>query len=143
MSFAAMLGGYSFNDANTQLGHAIGHTLGSLYHIPHGNACGAALPEILECEAEAVPEAVARIAKAMGLKVKKGATPAEIGTQVREGLAAFMASIGQKTLKQLNVPEADLAKIAEVAGGPGLAKSSARAVDQADVHNILKKAYGR
>jgi alcohol dehydrogenase len=143
MSFAAMLGGYAFNDSNTQLGHAIGHTLGSMYHIPHGNACGVVLPEILECEAEAVPDAVARIAAAMGLKVKKGATAGSVGAQVREALAAFMLSIGQKTFKQLNVPAADLAKVAESAGGPGLAKSSARPVTVDDVKTMLQKAYER
>ena len=143
MSFAAMLGGYAFNDSNTHLGHAVGHTLGSMYHIPHGNACSASLPEILECEAEAVPEAVEQIAKAMGLRVKKGAAPADVGIQVSEALAKFMASIGQKTLKQLNVPETDLAKVAEVAGGPGLAMSSARKVDKDDVLTILKKAHVR
>jgi alcohol dehydrogenase len=143
MSFAAMLGGYAFNDSNTLLGHAIGHTLGSLYHIPHGNACGVVLPEILECEAEAVPDAVARIAVSMGLKVRKGATAAAVGAQVREALASFMLSIGQKTFKQLNVPAADLAKVAEAAGGPGLAKSSARPVSVDDVKNMLQKAYER
>jgi alcohol dehydrogenase len=143
MSFAAMLGGYAFNDSNTQLGHAIGHTLGSMYHIPHGNACGVALPEILECEAEAVPDAVARIAVAMGLKVRKGSTAATVGAQVRETLAAFMLSIGQKTFKQLKVPAADLAKVAEAAGGPGLAASSARKVSKEDVLTIVQKAYSR
>ncbi len=143
MSLAAMLAGYAFNDSNTHIGHAIGHAIGSLYHVPHGNACGVAMPEILEYEAEAVPAAVERIGRAMGLQIRKGMPPSEVGKMVGDALRAFSLSIGQKTLRQLNIPEADLAILAEIAGGPGLAAYSARKATKDDVVKILQKAYDR
>ena len=143
MSFAAVIAGYAFNDSITHLGHGIGHTLGSMYHIPHGNACGVALPEIMEFVAEAAPEGVKRVATAMGLRIKKGASPDEIGEIVSDALAKFNLAIGQKTLKQLNVPEADLPKVAEVAAGPGPSMFSPKKASSDDVLKILRKAHAR
>jgi alcohol dehydrogenase len=141
MSFAAMAGGYAFQDSMTQLEHAIGHTLGSLYHIPHGNACGVCLGEMTEYDADVMPDGIRLIAGAMGMKTT--GTPAAIGKELKIAIRKFADSLGQKTLKQMNIPESDLDKIAEIVAGPGLAMFSPKKVTKEDVLKMLKEAYYR
>jgi alcohol dehydrogenase len=143
MSYAAMLAGYSFNDSLTHMGHSLGHTLGSIFHIPHGNACGVAMPEIIEYLAEDVPGPIRLIGKAMGLKIKATASPKEAAAQVAEALAAFNKEIGQNTLKELGVKESDLKKVAQAAFDQGMWRLSPRETSAEDMLGILQKAYDR
>jgi alcohol dehydrogenase len=143
MSYAAMLAGYSFNDSLTHMGHSLGHTLGSIFHIPHGNACGVAMPEIIEYLAEDVPGPIRLIGNAMGLKIKADASPKEAAAQVAEALVAFNKKIGQKTLKELGVKESDLKKVAQAAFDQGMWRLSPRETSAEDMLSILQKAYNR
>jgi alcohol dehydrogenase class IV len=143
MSFAAMAAGYAFTDSMTHLGHAIGHTLGAMYHIPHGNACGVALPEVVEFVADAMPDGVRLIGRAMGLRTGARTSTVDAAIKVRDALSAFTASIGQKTLRQLNVPKSALPQIAEAVAGPGPAMFSPKKASSDDALKMLQKAYAR
>jgi alcohol dehydrogenase len=143
MSFAATLGGWSFGSSNTQLGHAFGHALGSLYHMPHGNACGVALPEIMDFIADAAPDGMKKVAAAMGLRVEAGASPARVGELVRDAMVEFSARIGQKTLKQFGIKEAALPGIAKAISTEFLVASAPKKVTEEDILTILQKAYAR
>jgi alcohol dehydrogenase len=143
MSFAAMLAGFSFQDSMTQLGHQVGHTLGAMYHIPHGTACAVIQPEICEFMAEAIPDKMRMIGRTMGLNTGPETSPAETGKKVKDALRAFSKSIGQKSLKQLNVPVSDFPKIAEISAGPGMAMFCPRKVTKEDVLRMLNEAYNQ
>lgn len=41
---AATIAGLGFGNSNTGLSHALGHSAGAVFHIPHGRAIGIALP---------------------------------------------------------------------------------------------------
>jgi alcohol dehydrogenase len=143
MSYAATLAGYSFNDSLTHMGHSLGHTLGSIFHIPHGNACGVAMPEIIEYLAEAVPGPIRLIGKAMGLKIKTAASPKEVAAQVADALAVFNKKIGQKTLGELGVKAGDLTKVAQRAFDENMWGLSPRETSVKDMRSILEKALSR
>ena len=143
MSYAAMLAGYSFNDSLTHMGHSLGHTLGSIFHIPHGNACGVAMPEIIEYLAEDVPGPIRLIGKAMGLEINSSASPKETAAQVAQALVAFNKKIGQKALKELGVKEEDLEKVAQAAFDQGMWRLSPRETSAEDMLSILEGAYSR
>ncbi len=143
MSFAAMIAGYAFNNSNTHLAHAVGHTLGSMYHIPHGNACGVTLPEITEFIADAVPEAIKRVGVAMKLKAIEKASVADAGIRVRDALIDFNQKVGQKTLKQLNIKESALPEIAKTAAAEFLVLSCPKKVSSDDILKMLRSAYTR
>lgn len=142
MSFSAMIAGYAFNDSMTHLGHSVGHTVGAMYHVPHGNACGIILPEMMEFIAEAVPEAMKRVGKAMALKTDN-ASPAETGKMIRDEMIKFNALLGQKTLKQLNIPESALPEIAEGSAADVTAIFSPRKAEKDDFLKMLQSAYKR
>jgi alcohol dehydrogenase class IV len=48
MQNAATIGGLGFGNSNTGLSHAMAHSAGAVFHIPHGRAVGIALPYSLE-----------------------------------------------------------------------------------------------
>ncbi len=48
MHNAATCAGLGFGNAMASLAHAMGHVLGSVFHIPHGRAVGMCLPYTIE-----------------------------------------------------------------------------------------------
>ncbi|OPX38285.1 MAG: hypothetical protein B1H12_02765 [Desulfobacteraceae bacterium 4484_190.2] len=55
MQNAATIAGLGFGNSNTGLSHALAHSVGALFHIPHGRAVGIALPYSLEYIASKPP----------------------------------------------------------------------------------------
>ena len=67
MQNAATIAGLGFGNSNTGLSHALGHSAGAVFHLPHGRAIGIALPYSLTYIAsnppiEGVPDPVERLA---------------------------------------------------------------------------------
>lgn len=94
MSDAATLAGMAFLSGRVHLGHAVGHSLGGVYHVAHGPACIAMMPEILALVAPARPAAIARIAAIFGCRA------ATLPTTLR----VFLDGIGAPRLGQLLAP---------------------------------------
>ncbi|SHF54750.1 Iron-containing alcohol dehydrogenase [Desulforamulus putei DSM 12395] len=69
MSYASMMAGKAFNDPGIVEGHALAHTLGSVYHVPHGVGCAVALPYAMEYNMGHCMEKMALIAKALGQNI--------------------------------------------------------------------------
>ena len=69
MQNAATIAGLGFGNSNTSLCHALAHTLGATFNIPHGRSVGITLPYSLEYIAsnpaiEGAPDPVARLSTA-------------------------------------------------------------------------------
>lgn len=47
MQIASCMAGIAFNSAGLGMAHAIAHTIGAEYHLPHGLACAIALPYVV------------------------------------------------------------------------------------------------
>ena len=67
MLTAAYKAGFAFTRAGVGNVHAIAHTLGGLYGVPHGLANGVILPIVLEDYGPAVYERLAKLAELTGL----------------------------------------------------------------------------
>jgi len=112
MAVAATLGGLGFGNANVTGGHALGHAIGALYHLPHGTTVGIVLPYILEYSLKDKNQIVAPILAKTALKVG-------IVKEISDPIAASQAFIAkirelQKTLnfptclKDCNIAQDDL-----------------------------------
>ena len=143
MAFAAMIAGFGFDNSMTHLPHSVGHTLGSMYHLPHGNACGIILPEAMEFIAETVPDAVKKVAGAMGLKVTDSTSGKEAGAMISKAVLDLYAVIGQKTLKQNNIAESDFPAIAEMATTDVTYPFCPRKASKEEIISMLQSAYKR
>lgn len=64
---AATMAGIAFNQAGLGLCHAMSHSLGGLFHVPHGRLNAILLPAVISCNAHAAGEKYARIAADAGI----------------------------------------------------------------------------
>ena len=66
MSYASMMAGLAFNNTGTIEGHAFAHSLGCMYHVPHGIGCGIAAPYTMEYNIGHAMDKLGQIAAALG-----------------------------------------------------------------------------
>lgn len=64
---AATMAGIAFTQAGLGLCHAMAHSLGGMFHVPHGRLNAILLPSVIGCNAPAAGEKYARLARAAGL----------------------------------------------------------------------------
>jgi len=91
MHNAATCAGMGFGNAMASLAHAMGHVLGSVFHIPHGRAVGVCLPYTIEFAARG--EDPSRIADLAGLLGIKGAS-SKLGGEFAAALRNLSQDIG-------------------------------------------------
>ena len=64
---AATMAGMAFQQAGLGLCHALAHTLGAAYHLPHGRLIAILLPAVIDCNAHFCGDQYAQLARAAGL----------------------------------------------------------------------------
>ena len=64
---ASTMAGLSFTHAGLGLCHAISHSLGGLFHVPHGRLNAILLPSVISCNAHAAQRKYAELSRAAGL----------------------------------------------------------------------------
>ena len=64
---AATMAGMAFTQAGLGLCHALAHSLGGMFHVPHGRLNAIVLPAVLDCNAPAVGHKYAELARRAGL----------------------------------------------------------------------------
>jgi alcohol dehydrogenase class IV len=87
MHNAACMAGIGFTNSLTSMAHAAGHSLGAVFHTPHGRAVGLFLPYTIEYIGEVREELWAEIAYAIKLEVPKRERAATILTGAIRELA--------------------------------------------------------
>src|SRR5580698_8527103 len=102
--YGAWLGGISLGAVGMALHHKLCHTLGGSFNLPHAETHTVVLPHATAYTASAAPEAMSRIARALGAK------------SAAQGLYDLAASLGAPTsLAALGLRAADLDRAADVA----------------------------
>ncbi|AKL96441.1 alcohol dehydrogenase, class IV [Clostridium aceticum] len=141
MILASMYAGMAFTNALVHLGHCIGHTLGAKFHVSHGLACAAALPEVIEYTSKTEWKKVAMICECFGAEVLENATPEEIGLIGKNAIRSFLKSLDIPNMKELGLKLEDVVKIAPlVTADTGFALVPYR-ITAAKIAEILKSAY--
>ena len=141
---AATMAGMAFSQAGLGLCHAMSHTLGGAFHIPHGRLNAILLPAVIECNAHAAAERYARVASLAGL----GASAQTVGIRnLKNGLIRLRRELGMpQTLAQAGVkPETvwhqSKALVASVLADPCCA-TNPMAVEDYMVRRVLESVTG-
>ncbi len=79
MQLASFKAGQAFTRAYVGNVHAVAHTLGGFYHVPHGLANAVILPVMLEYYSSAVHDALAELADAVPLMPGGATAPTQAG----------------------------------------------------------------
>ena len=64
---AATMAGIAFTQAGLGLCHAMAHSLGGLFHVPHGRLNAILLPSVITCNAHVAAKKYAELARAAGI----------------------------------------------------------------------------
>ena len=125
----AMRAAFALADSGLCLAHAMAQALGGRYGLPQGTMNAVCLPAGLRFNAEVVPEAIARLGRALGAD--------DPVSRVEE--LARLGGFGR--LRDLGVPEDELGEVAEaVVARPG-AKANPRRASVDEVARLLRSIW--
>lgn len=98
---ASTMAGLAFTHAGLGLCHAIAHSLGGAFHLPHGRLNAILLPAVIDCNAHACGSRYAALARAAGFP---GAADTMAIRNLKNGLVRLRRELGMpQTLKEAGV----------------------------------------
>ena len=143
MHNAGCIAGMGFINALSAMAHAAGHSLGALFHVPHGRAVGMFLPYTIEFVGGIREELWSEIAHAIRLEVPEGQTAAAALARAVRWLAR---DIGQPlSMKEMGIPFDDFSrameKLVDNLMADGSLITSTRVPDSAQAARFFGCAY--
>ena len=142
---AATMAGMSFTQAGLGLCHAMSHSLGGMFHVPHGRLNAILLPSIVSCNAHVCGKKYAELARAAGM----GGSAATIAVRnLRNGLIRLRRELNlPETLAQAGVEPRfvwqNVEKIVEATLADPCSKSNPMEPEGFLVRRILEEVTGR
>jgi len=143
MHNAASIAGLGFGNSAAGLAHSMGHSLGAVFHVPHGRAVGLFLPYTIEFVGEAMAERYADIVRFVGISP---ASPQEAVPL----LASKIRDLARSIKQPLSLQEAGLSEEQFMAGLPKLIENAesdaclvlnARIPDSAELERLFRYAF--
>jgi maleylacetate reductase len=125
----AMHAGAALASAGLGLGHAMAQALGGRYGLPHGALNAISLPAALRFNEPVAAAEIEQLGEAMGAEDAIGRV---------EELARLG---GFERLRDLGVPEDELAEVAVATASRGGAKANPRPADAAQIEKLLRSIW--
>ncbi len=142
MLIAACIAGAAFSNAQVGMVHALAHSVGAKFGVPHGIANSILLPHCILYNLDACLDRYPEIAQAMGRDVR-GMEPLKAAEQAAIAIREFSKSIGMpQTLREVNVEDSGLAQCATDALMDGSIVYNPKIVfDPEETLKVLKNAF--
>ena len=141
MLVASMLAGVAFSQSRLGNVHAISHTLGGVFNIPHGIANAALLPFVMKFNLPACADKYKDIAIALGKDVS-GLSTLQAAEKAIETVIEMNQSMNiPLNIKDLGVSLDYLPKLVEDSMRSGNVLINPRLTKPADIQSIIEKAY--
>lgn len=143
MHNAASLAGLGFINSMCSIAHAMAHSLGAVFHTPHGRAVGLMLPYTIEYLAREDPSRYAQIARFLGLP---GLDSVTLAHALIDAIRDLCHRVDFPTaIRDLDLSEDEferwLDKLVENAEGDTMLVTSPRMPDGDDLRRIYHYAY--
>lgn len=140
MMLGCIITGFGFSNANLGFVHAIAHTLSAHFGLAHGMANACVLPYVMAYNADACPQKMVDMARAIGLEISGDLEEDKL--ILSKALLALIRELGIKTLSEQGIREEDFAMLAhDVLLEPVLGFNPRQGVTEEDVIEILRQAY--
>jgi alcohol dehydrogenase class IV len=143
MHNAATCAGLGFGNALASMAHSMGHTLGAIFHVPHGCAVGIFLPYTIEYFAREAPERFAELASFVGVSDEGGEQGARALAEHIRGLCREIGSC--VSVSDLDIERADyeaqLDKLIEDAFNDTQILTACRAPSYDELRQLFLYAY--
>ena len=141
---SATMAGISFTQAGLGVCHALSHSLGGQFHIPHGRLNAIILPAVISCNASGAGEKYAALAQAIGLEGRA----VSLGVRnLRNALIKLRqelnlpATLCQTGISPLDVRQKSHSIVEAVLSDP-CCHTNPVTVTEAMVHTILREVTG-
>lgn len=119
MQIAATMAGMAFTNAMVGLVHAMAHSLGGRFGVPHGLANAILLPHVMRYNMEACTDQYASVAEAMGVR-KPETSEGEAAEEAVKAVEELTKNVGLPVrLKEIDVPRDGLKDCAELSLSDG------------------------
>jgi alcohol dehydrogenase len=147
MANASLMAGTAFGNSMVGLVHAIGHSLGGICHVAHGDAMSILLPHVMAYNLDHCRDTYAQLLLHLAgpetyVSTPEPQRPEAAVALVREFVGQFHQAGLPLTLRDTGrVQEADLEKVAKAAVNDGAIIVNPKAAAVADIVEILKKAW--
>jgi len=143
MLLGAMLAGQAFANAPVAAVHALAYPLGGNYHIPHGLSNSLVLPHVLRFNGPVASDLYAEIAPLIMPNQILPEDTVAATEMLADHFLSLAADLGlQTTLREMNIPESDLPKLAEDSMlQQRLLINNPRELDLEDALGIYQQAY--
>ena len=141
MAVAQYIAGMGFSNVGLGLVHGMAHPLGAYYDIPHGIANALLLPVVMQYNAESSIDKYVDIARAMGVKVDN-LSPKKAAQAAVDAVKSLATRVGiPERLRDLNVKEEDLERLAKSAFEDVCTPGNPREVKLSEISDLYKKAF--
>lgn len=138
---ASMIAGFAFSQSLLGNVHAISHSLGGVFNIPHGIANAALLPFVIKFNLSACPEKMRDIAIALGADVSQLSTE-EAAHKTLEIIIELNQSLNiPLNIKELGVSLDQLPKLVNDSMRSGNILRNPRLTNSNDIKTIIEHAY--
>lgn len=147
MANASMMAGAAFSNSMVGIIHAVGHALGGVCHIPHGDAMTILLPHGMAYNYQQCRELYAELLLPLAGEEVYFSTPREErGKRAIKEVWSLRKRLHKSCglpvrLREFKVDPSDFQKVAETAVNDGAMIVNPRKADIEDVLFLLKKAY--
>jgi choline dehydrogenase len=138
LALGSLLAGLSMNLSDCGADHALGHALGGRLGFPHGLSVGLVLAEALDVDREACPQALERVADALG----EPADTAADGSRAVRAVRRILAAVGFPTCAGAGVCGDDVDGLVAVALDDYCLTVSPHEWTEADVRRAYRDALG-
>lgn len=132
--YGAWLCGSVLGNVGMALHHKLCHTLGGSFNLPHAEVHTVVLPQAMAFNAEAAPEAMRRIERALGTTGRVSAAAGLFDLALGNGAPVALKDIGMR--------EVDLDRAADIAvSNPYWNPRPFGPAQRADIRELLQRAY--
>jgi alcohol dehydrogenase class IV len=143
MHNAATCAGLAFGNTMASMAHALGHTLGALFHVPHGRAVALFLPYTIEFVARDMPQRYVALAELLGCAHTETASAARA---LAEHIRALCYRVGNPTsVAEIGIErsayEAQLPKMLDDANNDSQMIAAARLPSYEELQQLFLYAY--
>lgn len=143
MANASLIAGVAFSNSMVGLVHAIGHSIGAVCHIPHGDAISILLPYVMEYNLDKCEEIYAKLLLFFGTEEEYMNTPKEKRAEkLIEKVRNMINDLHEKTglPNKLEISDEEIEKVAKTAINDGAIIVNPKKADFEDIVEILRKA---
>lgn len=143
MHNAATISGLAFGNSQVGIAHSMSHTLGAIFHIPHGQGCGLFLPYAVEFNRTEVNDRYAQICKHLNIPLSSNDDP---GVVLGAFLRQFIKDLGRPTtIAELGITKAvleeKLPKLVEFASEDSSTLANPRPLEDEDFEKLFLAAF--